>query len=216
MRVFLTGNALFNEQKRIIKSKNFLLPFMRLLCVYKLIAIKEPFCDMGKKSRCNHDELFTSFIRENKENFYRLAYSYVKNSEDALDIVQDSIHKAIVSMDSLQDIKTLKSWFYRIVVNTSLDFLRKHKRVSIVDAETMEFISSGSEDHYEDIDLERALDQLAPEYKSIIVLRFFEDLKIEEVADVLNENVNTIKTRLYKALKLLRVELNDEIIKGAN
>ncbi|WP_419392592.1 RNA polymerase sigma factor [Cytobacillus praedii] len=171
---------------------------------------------MGKKNKFNHDELFTSFIRENKENFYRLAYIYVKNSEDALDIVQDSIHKAIISIDSLQDLKTLKSWFYRIVVNTSLDFLRKHKRVSIVDAETMEFISSGSEDHYENIDLERALDQLSPEYKSIIVLRFFEDLKIEEVADVLNENVNTIKTRLYKALKLLRIELNDEIIKGAN
>ena len=43
---------------------------------------------MGKKNKFNHDELFTSFIRENKENFYRLAYSYVKNSEDALDIVR--------------------------------------------------------------------------------------------------------------------------------
>ncbi|QED47153.1 RNA polymerase sigma factor [Cytobacillus dafuensis] len=171
---------------------------------------------MGKKRRFNDNDLFTEFIRDNKENCYRLAYSYVKNSEDALDIVQDAIQKAILSYDSLQDLNMLKSWFFRIVVNTSLDFLRKHKRVSIVDAETMEFISSGKEDHYENVDLERALDQLAPEYKSIIVLRFFEDLKIEEVAEVLNENVNTIKTRLYKALKLLRIEMKDEMIKGAN
>lgn len=162
----------------------------------------------------NDDDVFTEFVRGNKENFYRLAYSYVKNSEDALDIVQDSIHKAIRSIHSLQDMSMLKSWFYRIVVNTSLDFLRKHKRVSIVDDETMEMLSHGKEDHYENIDLERALEQLPPEYKSIIILRYFEDLKIDEVADVLNENVNTIKTRLYKALKLLRIEMQDDIIKG--
>ncbi|MBU8877388.1 RNA polymerase sigma factor [Bacillus sp. FJAT-29790] len=160
------------------------------------------------------EDIFTEFVRENKENFYRLAYSYVKNSEDALDIVQDSIHKAIISIDSLQDLKMIKSWFYRIVVNTSLDFLRKQKRVSIVDSETMELISSGKEDHYENLDLERALEQLPPEYRSIIVLRYFEDMKIEEVADVLGGNVSTIKTRLYKALKLLRIEIKDEIIEG--
>ncbi|MBU8880202.1 RNA polymerase sigma factor [Bacillus sp. FJAT-29790] len=170
---------------------------------------------MGKKSRFIDDDVFTEFIRENKENVYRLAYSYVKNPEDALDIVQDSIHKAIRSSHSLQDLSMLKSWFYRIVVNTSLDFLRKHKRVSIVDAETIEMMCSGKEDHYEIFDLEMAVDQLAPEYKSIIILRYFEDLKLDEVAAVLNENVNTIKTRLYKALKLLRIEMNDEKIKGA-
>ncbi|MBY0121107.1 RNA polymerase sigma factor [Bacillus sp. S/N-304-OC-R1] len=168
---------------------------------------------MFKKNRFNRDEIFTNFIRENKENFYRLAFSYVKNSEDALDIVQDSIHKAIKSIHSLQDMSMIKSWFYKIVVHTSLDFLRKHKRVSAVDPETMERMSLGKEDHYENIDLERALDQLPQEYKSIIILRYFEDLKIEEVADVLNENINTIKTRLYKALKLLRIELTDDRIK---
>lgn len=188
---------------------------MRLISVYKLTAIKEPCCEMGKKKRFNEEDVITEFIRGNKEDFYRLAYSYVKNSEDALDIVQDSIHKAIRSSHSLQDFSLLKSWFYRIVVNTSLDFLRKHKRVSIVDTQTMEIIRSGTEDHYENFDLERALDQLAPEYKSIIILRYFEDLKIDEVADVLNENVNTIKTRLYKALKLLRIELTNEMARGA-
>lgn len=155
------------------------------------------------------DGIFTEFIRGNKENYYRLAYSYVKNKEDALDIVQDSIHKALISYDTLQDPNVLKSWFYRIVVNTSLDFLRKHKRVNVVDSETMEYISPGKEDSYENVDLERALEQLPPEYRSIIVLRYFEDLKINEVASILNENNSTIKTRLYKALKLLKIEMKD-------
>ena len=163
-----------------------------------------------KKMQKFHEDLFTEFIRENKENFYRLAFSYVKNQEDALDIVQDSIHKAMISFHTLKEEKMLKSWFYRIVVNTSLDFLRKHKRVSILDAETLEYMSEGREDDYDNLDLERAIAQLSPDYRSIIILRYFEDLKIEEVAAVLGENTNTIKTRLYKALKLLRIEMQDD------
>ncbi|OJT83933.1 RNA polymerase subunit sigma-70, partial [Clostridioides difficile] len=60
---------------------------------------------------------------------------------------------------------------------------------------------TGEYDKYTDLDLRRALEELPIEYKSIIILRFFEDLKIEEVAIILDENVNTVKTRLYTALK---------------
>lgn len=165
---------------------------------------------MQKKRKFTDDDVLIEFMRRNKENVYRIAYSYVKNKEDALDIFQDSVQKALISFDKLQDVKTIKSWFYRIVVNTSLDFLRKHKRVSIVDSDTMEFISQGREDIYENFDLERAIERLPQEYQIIIVLRYFEDLKIDEVAAVLEENTNTIKARLYKALKLLRIEMQDD------
>lgn len=161
------------------------------------------------------DSELIQFIREHKGNFYRLAFSYVKNKENALDILQDSIHKSMISFDKLQDKKNLKSWFYKIVVNTSLDFIRKNKRIQVVDSETMEYVSSGKEDHYENVDLDRAMKQLPLDYRSIIILRFFEDLTIAEVAEVLEENPNTIKTRLYKALKLLRIEMQDEYVEEA-
>ncbi|WP_099159552.1 RNA polymerase sigma factor [Virgibacillus ndiopensis] len=151
-----------------------------------------------------------AFIIENQENFYRLAFSYVKNAADALDIVQESIEKAILKKDLLRDNQSVKSWFYRIVVNSSLDFLRKNKRMSLVDEDTLEYYRSGQNDSYQDIDLRRSLEQLPIKFKSVIILRFFEDLKIDEIAEVLNENKNTIKTRLYKALELLRVEMNEE------
>lgn len=157
------------------------------------------------------EKLLSDVVIKNKENYYRLAYSYVKNVDDALDIVQESIYKAISSIDSLKNPKYIKTWLYRIVVNTSLDFLRKHKRVDVVEQEILEKCISGDEDDYENIDLHRALDELSPNYRTIIVLRYFEDLKIEEVADVLNENVNTVKTRLYRALKMLRVKMDDDL-----
>ncbi|OAB34905.1 RNA polymerase subunit sigma-70 [Paenibacillus macquariensis subsp. defensor] len=161
----------------------------------------------------NIEKILTRCITDNKENVYRLSYSYVKNKEDALDIVQDSIYKAISSIDLLKDPEAVKSWYYRIVVNTSLDFLRKQKKVQVVDKDTIESNSPGTEDVYQDVDLERTLDDLPDKYRSVIVLRYFEDLKIDEVAEVLNENVNTIKTRLYQALQLLRVTMNDEYSK---
>ncbi|MFT8322046.1 MAG: sigma-70 family RNA polymerase sigma factor [Bacillus sp. (in: firmicutes)] len=151
----------------------------------------------------------TTLIMQNKDSFYRLAYSYVRNQEDALDIVQDSIHKALKKQHQLKDAYTIKSWFYRIVVTTSLDFLRKRKRWSVTDDQNLELLLEGSEDQYKDLDLEQAMEKLPLPYKTIIILRFFEDLKLDEIASVLDENINTVKTKLYKALKLLRIEMDE-------
>ena len=148
-------------------------------------------------------------VIENKEKFYRLAYSYVKNYDYALDIVHDSILKAFSSVDSLKNSEFIKTWFYRIVVNTSIDFLRKQKHTTIVDEETLLIYDTGKLDKYEDIDLKRALEDLPENYRIIIILRYFEDLKIDEIAEVLDENVNTIKTRLYKSLEILRINMID-------
>ncbi|WP_285842548.1 RNA polymerase sigma factor [Ureibacillus chungkukjangi] len=152
------------------------------------------------------EQKIAEYVMENKENFYRLAYSYVQNQEDALDIVQDSIQKAILSK-TLKDDKAIKSWFYKIIVNTSLDFLRKRKKLTVVDDTTLQLHSQGVSEYYEDIDLHRAINELSPDYRSVIVLRYFEDLKIEEVAEILELNISTIKTRIYKGLKLLRVQM---------
>ena len=125
---------------------------------------------------------------EYKENYYRLAYSYVRNADDALDIVQESIYKAISSTDSLRDTAHMRTWFYRIVVNTSLDFLRKRRRTNIVGNDELSNIDCGKVDEYENFDLRSALGKLPGNCRTIIVLRYFEDLKIEEIAEILNEN----------------------------
>lgn len=143
-----------------------------------------------------------------RENYYRLAYSYVKNAEDALDIVQESVYKAIAAMDSLKNQENIKTWFYRIVVNTSLDFLRKQRKSIAVDIEVLADLDWGTVDDYQDFDLQKALDSLPDKYRTVVILKYFEDLKIDEIAEILNENTNTVKTRLYKSLEKLRIKLN--------
>ncbi|MER2088262.1 RNA polymerase sigma factor [Sporosarcina sp. JAI121] len=155
-------------------------------------------------------ELVENFIVENREAHYRLAYSYVRNKENALDIVQDAILKALKSINRLEEFTYMKTWFYRIIVNTAIDFIRKNQRITVMDDEILNIHLPSLEDDMIDMDLQDAIDQLPPKYKSVIILRFFEDLKIDEIAEITGENVNTVKTRLYAALKKLRIEIGED------
>ena len=164
-----------------------------------------------------HEEVFIQLIREQKERFYLLAYSYTKNEQDALDVVQDSIQKAMLSLDRLEHVNYMKSWFYKIVVRTAIDFLRKHNRLQITDNDTLQYLTPAQEDVYEDVDLEHALEALPQMYREVVILHYFEDLKLADVADILDIKLSTAKSRLYKALKLLKIQLQDvkgDIING--
>ncbi|WP_131000700.1 sigma-70 family RNA polymerase sigma factor, partial [Clostridioides difficile] len=121
------------------------------------------------------------YIIDNKDSFYRIAYSYTKNEEDALDVVQEAMYKALYSVENIKEVNYIKTWFYKILVRTSIDFIRKNRKYNnMTDIDLID--ETGEYDKYTDLDLRRALEELPIEYKSIIILRFFEDLKIEEVA----------------------------------
>lgn len=146
---------------------------------------------------------------QNKESHYRLAYSYVKNADDALDVVQESIYKAFSSIGTLKSPDYIKTWFYKIIVNTSISLLRKRNKLVFIDEEALHGLDKGETDKYEDIDLHNALDDLPAKYRIIVILKFFEDFKLDDIAAILDENVNTVKTRLYKALKMLSIKIKD-------
>lgn len=156
------------------------------------------------------EPLFIETVRDNKKQLYLLAYSYVKNEQDALDVVQDSIQKGWLSIHRLEKVEQMKSWLYKIVVRTSIDFLRKMKRIHVMDDEKLIYLCEEQEDEYRNQDLDVALENLPVPLKEVIVLRYFEDLKLEDVAFILSIPLSTAKSRLYKALKLLKIELEDE------
>lgn len=78
------------------------------------------------------------YIIENQEKFYRLAYSYVNNREDALDVVQNSICSALENYGKIRDIGSIKTWFYRVLVNESINFIKRQKREVAVDVQEQE------------------------------------------------------------------------------
>ena len=158
------------------------------------------------KTKTNRDYV-SKFIIENREGYYRLAYTYVKNQQDALDIVQEAICKALESQHKLKNPDGIKSWFYKIVVHTALDFLRKSNKIVLTEDEILEDIGGSSSDNYEDTDLMSAIDRLSDENKTIVVLRYFESMKLQDIASIMNIPESTVKTKLYSSLKKLRIEL---------
>ena len=146
-------------------------------------------------------------LLENYDKYYRLAYSYMKSEHDALDVVQESAYKAIRDCGKVKERRYLGTWLYRIVVNTALDALRRQGREVSLEEQKKE---ESWQPSYEGIELREILDRLDEKEKTVVVLRYFHDLKLEDIAGILGENVNTVKARLYRTLKKMRMELEPE------
>ena len=156
----------------------------------------------GKETK---EQKVERILLENYNRYYRLAYSYVNNDADAGDIVQNGAYKAIKNSASLKKEEYASTWLYRIMLNEIYRFLREKPMVSLEETE-----ERGREDSYENIDLKRALDAMPQADRTVIVLKYFEELTLAQIAEVTDENINTIKSRLYRGLKKLRLELSDK------
>lgn len=148
-------------------------------------------------------------IKEHQSALYRLAFSYVRNKENALDIVQESILKALSQHHTLQS-KFVKAWLFRIVVNTSISFLRKQKPLTYTD-ELPERADPGTPQTEEKLDLMAALRRLDMNSRTVLVLHYFEDLTMKEIAVATDTNLSTVKSRLYSAQNKLRELLASEV-----
>ncbi len=153
-----------------------------------------------------NEHLIEQILLNNYNSYYRLAYSYVHNEADAADIVQNGAYRAILNSASLKQKSYAATWVYRIMLNEIFRFLKEER--GNIPLEEMG-AEPAREDTYENVDLKNALNSLTPEDKAVIELKYFEDLKFEEIAEVLEENVNTVKSRLYRGLKKLKLELSD-------
>ena len=152
----------------------------------------------------------TDYLVENQARFYRLAYSYLHNREDALDAVQSAVCKALEKQDSLRDAGAIRTWFTRILVNACMDQLRQRKRVTLVPPEALD-AGSYEDPLPEDGSLARRVDALPPEVATIVKLRFYEDLSLKEISQIVDCPLSTVKTRLYTGLKKLRIAVEGEV-----
>lgn len=155
-----------------------------------------------------NEAILSGLLTEQYAYFYRIAYSYVRNEADAQDIVQESAYKAIYHSKKLKQPEYAQTWVTRIVINEALSFLRKHKQELLpIDAELEVAATEDAVSKEEAVDLKEAIEKLPAEEKTLITLRFFEDKKLEEIAEICGEALSTIKSRLYRTLKKLRLDL---------
>lgn len=158
-----------------------------------------------------HEQIYQQlieFITLNQDQFYRFAYRYIPDEQAALDVVSNAVYKSLTKYKSLREIDHLKTWFYRILINESMTYLRKNRRTLSI--EEVDFMMS-YQPHYDidELNLYQNVNGLPDKLKIIIILRFYEEMSLDEIATITKTNLSTVKSRLYKALKLLKLELKE-------
>lgn len=166
----------------------------------------------SNKKKAKIEARYTALVTSVQDQLYRMAYGYVHNREDALDIVQDTIYKGYISYHKVKEPAYERTWITRILINTALDFIKKQKRILPMEMEHLTDEKQEVEKTHDKLILKEALDKLDGQEKAIIMMRYFEDIKLSEIAETLKLPLSTIKSKMYRALKKMQIELGEEML----
>ena len=161
---------------------------------------------------------FGTLVRRYQDRLFNAVLRVVENSEDAADVVQDAFLNAYQSLNSFKGDSEFFTWLYRIAFNAAISLRRKRKAVVSLNGSTdekgiaepvdpSEYGRPGSalERSEEDGQLMAALGRLSAEHRVVLVLKDLESQKYEEIAEVLDVPIGTVRSRLHRA----RMELRD-------
>ncbi|WP_019242134.1 MULTISPECIES: sigma-70 family RNA polymerase sigma factor [Bacillus] len=156
----------------------------------------------------NGDDIaFLQLMNLHKLPLYKTALAYLKNEEEALEAIQEVTCRAYVNISKVREASFVKTWLIRIMINYCNDRLRSKSK--IVQQEELLHVQV-FKDSYEQLEILDAMNSLDERAKEIIILKYFHDLKIKDIAAVLNRPEGTIKSWLNRALASLRQQLEDK------
>lgn len=180
-----------------------------------------------EQSRNGDVDAFEELIKDYKKVAYNIALRVLRNVEDAEDASQEALIKVYKSIQNFNMQSSFKSWMYRIVVNTCIDFKRK-KNINAVSIDenidlggNKEFqIEIADDTNNPDILIEKnfnsklisdAVGRLEDDFKTIIIFRDIQGFSYSEISEMLNCNLGTVKSRLNRARKSLKEILENEL-----
>jgi RNA polymerase sigma-70 factor (ECF subfamily) len=159
-------------------------------------------------------------VRRYQRKIYFLAYRMVKGHDAADDIAQETFINAYFAIKSFKVGYSFFTWLYRICMNLSINYLKRKKFV-IPESQFEEEVSplereatkTDPSDDYASKEIkakiEKALDSLPPKFKTVLVLRLYEDLSYEEIAKTLKISVGTVMSRLFRARERMQEMLKE-------
>jgi len=166
--------------------------------------------DMARSGR---SEAFDVLVQRYQKKVTQLVYRYVNDFDTALDVVQDIFFRIFRNLHRFKGDCAFSTWLYRISVNVCIDHSRRRKVRKETSLEAMAYdaaderrdrdVVGGVIRHMERAQVRKALARLSSDEKMVIVMKVYEELTFDEIAEILGEPVSTIKSRLYKALDRL-------------
>jgi len=168
--------------------------------------LKEELVKLAQKG---DNEAFYTLVSKESEKLYNIAYHYFKNEADALEAIQETTCRAFIKLRKLKEPQFFSTWITRIMINYCIDEQKRKKKFIHID-ESISGDSNITETNIDGILLETAVSGLEPKYKKVIILKYFQDMSIQEISKVLQCPEGTVKTWTYRALNQLRTLLNKE------
>ena len=190
-------------------------------------AVSPDESELVRRSLARDDQAFRIIMSRYNRRLYRIARGIVRNDSDAEDIVQEAYVKAFMHLANFRGESSLATWLSRITVNEALGRLRRkrtRKEVSRVEdqrteAEIIPFPQMTTNEDPEKMMaqrqilklVEQATDNLPENFRLVFVTRVIEGMNVEETAEILGIPPETVKTRLHRARKLVREQLDRQI-----
>jgi RNA polymerase sigma-70 factor (ECF subfamily) len=167
---------------------------------------------------------FQEFVERYKKKIYYIVYDITGDHDDAEDVSQEVFIKVFRSLKTFRRNAKISSWLYQISVNASIDLLRKksskpEKLMDDIERADIQDNLPGSSTHAQNPErsaedfiiqnhISEALQKVSPKERSVFVMRHYNELKIREIAEILNVSPGTVKALFYRATRKLRKELS--------
>lgn len=177
---------------------------------------------LAKLARQGNRSAFAELVDLYKDKIYNLAYRMLGNRQEAEDVVQETFLRMYTNLDRYDESYKFSTWIYRIGTNLCIDRLRKRRLTFSLDAEQQdgEGLDGYSMLHSNEATPEKqliisetqaqihnAIEKLPEKYKSIVILKYLHDLSLQEISEIVDMPVSTIKTRVHRGRELLRKKL---------
>ncbi|MCM3574938.1 sigma-70 family RNA polymerase sigma factor [Mesobacillus subterraneus] len=162
-----------------------------------------------KKAVKGNGKAFEELLIIHSERLYRTAFLYAGNREDALDIVQETSCKAFQAIGQLKNDQYFLTWLTRVLIHCAYDVLKKRKKELPVE-KLVELPSKSDLKVAENLDLMEAITHLKEQHRTAIILFYYHDLAISEIARMMDTPENTVKTYLQRGRKELKNRLGGE------
>jgi len=164
--------------------------------------------DAVRECLAGNSEAFGVLVKKYQQPIYNLALRMLREPEDAMDVSQTVFIKAFEKLDSYNPAHRFFSWIYRIAINESINFSKRSKRLDEYESGVSASEEMTPEDRYRDEALEEevsaAISLLTMDYRTVIVLKHYNDLSYQEMAEVLDIPEKTVKSRLFSARQRLK------------
>lgn len=162
-----------------------------------------------QKAQRGNDKAFLKVFQYYEADLYRMAYVYVKNPDDALDVVQEVAYQAFKKIGTLREPKYVKTWLVKITMNCALNLMKQRQKVIQLKPDFDETVGVEEQDVALTLTLADVMETLCEEEHSIIVLKYYQDYTFQQISDLLELPIGTVKSTLYRAVEKLRNGLKE-------